>query len=231
MEEINIRLFSPKLKLRKENINKKKKYKNFLLLPTKFYKIKKFTSKNDSNIFRKFKNSTFYNSKSFFNKSATKTSRTNKINYTPIKPEHSKYSFSKLFINCKNSLSKINPNKKKINDFYFENKASKSVIDSEKKNCNQNSKISCGVDTKDLFRTPFKQRLKFKFSKSKNKSSFLAIKNINEYFITPCKEKNNSMIDNNYNNSIYDKYAYIYLSANSESIKFSRRINYNPLDV
>ena len=28
-----------------------------------------------------------------------------------------------------------------------------------------------------------------------------------------------------------DKYAYIYLSDNAESIKFSRRVNYNPLDV
>ena len=28
-----------------------------------------------------------------------------------------------------------------------------------------------------------------------------------------------------------DKYAYIYLSDNSESIKYSRRYNYNPLNV
>ena len=85
----------------------------------------------------------------------------------------------------------------------------------------------------------YRNKIKFNFrplTKSKNFVNLININDINEICFSIRKKAKNK----NYNKAVKDyfeerikkdKYAYIYLSDKAESIKFSRRINYNPLDV
>jgi hypothetical protein len=106
------------------------------------------------------------------------------------------------------------------------------------KNLKDKLKVSCAVDTKDLL---YKTRPKIQ------NRTLTTRKLINQYNYNNLDENNQIYFFSRKKNKITkskinlkenlpdqikkDKYAYIYLSDNSESIKYSRRVNYNPLDV
>ena len=106
------------------------------------------------------------------------------------------------------------------------------------KNLKDKLKVSCAVDTMDLL---YKTRPKIQYRPLTNKKIFnkYNYNNLNEnnqiYFFSRKKNKitkSKINLKENISEKIKnDKYAYIYLSDNSESIKYSRRVNYNPLDV
>ena len=106
------------------------------------------------------------------------------------------------------------------------------------KNLKDKLKVSCAVDTMDLL---YKTRPKIQYRPLTNKKIFnkYNYNNLNDnnqiYFFSRKKNKitkSKINLKENISEKIKnDKYAYIYLSDNSESIKYSRRVNYNPLDV
>ena len=85
-------------------------------------------------------------------------------------------------------------------------------------------------------KSKFNFRSLSKSTKNKNFVNLININDINEICFSvrkKLKKKNYSKAIKDYfkERIIKDKYAYIYLSDKAESIKYSRRINYNPLDV
>jgi len=155
----------------------------------------------------------FYSSSESKNNNPPNISIINNSNLGVVEPKK----LREIYNNSRNSYT-INVNKIKLKSFVF----------SQKNNKNGKMKKSCGVDTKDLFRIPKERRLNFKIINSKKSKILLSLKNMYQNLESSCKNKNNSMTDNKYGK---DKYSYIYLNEKSESIKFFRRLNYNPLDV
>ena len=105
---------------------------------------------------------------------------------------------------------------------------------------NSKLKVNQAVNTSKLLLYDNKSKFNFRsLSKSTKSKNFLNLININD-INGICFSVRKKLKKKNYNKAIKDyfkervlkdKYAYIYLSDKAESIKFSRRINYNPLDV
>ena len=172
------------------------------------------------------KNKFFINSSSFSNLFQFKsTELTNKkVNYNNF---INSYKFKK------NQNIKNSSNIRKI--LFNNNKIIK--LDSKE---NSNLKVNQAVNTSNLFLYDNKSKFNFrslsKSTKNKNFVNLININDINEICFSvrkKLKKKNYSKAIKDYfkERIIKDKYAYIYLSDKAESIKYSRRINYNPLDV
>ena len=171
------------------------------------------------------KNQFFINSSSFSNLFPFKS---NDIidKKTKINNSINSYKFKK------NQNIKNNSNVRKI--LFNNNKITKlDYINKE----NFKLKVNQAVNTNNLFLYHNKSRYNFRpLTKSKNFVNLININDINEICFSVRKKAKNK----NYNKEIKDcfeerikkdKYAYIYLSDKAESIKFFRRVNYNPLDV
>jgi hypothetical protein len=153
--------------------------------------------------------------------------------------------------NIKNNKNKqgITTYSYKKNDFFKDSRfTSKNLFSNElinkflkidlNKNLTDKLKITCGVDTKDLL---YKTKQKFQYrpltsKKIIKKYNYNNLNENNQIYFVPRKKNKITKSKLNLKENIYelikkDKYAYIYLSDNSESIKYSRRVNYNPLDV
>ena len=172
------------------------------------------------------KNKFFINSSSFSNLFQFKsTELTNKkINYNNF---INSYKFKK------NQNIKNSSNIRKI--LFNNNKIIK--LDSKE---NSKLKVNQAVNTSNLLLYDNKAKFNFrslsKSTKNKNFVNLININDINEICFSvrkKLKKKNYSKAIKDYfkERIIKDKYAYIYLSDKAESIKYSRRINYNPLDV
>ena len=172
------------------------------------------------------KNKFFINSSSFSNLFQFKSTEliNKKINFNSY---INSYKYKKN-LNIRNS-----PNIRKI--LFNNNKIIK--LDSKE---NSNLKVNQAVNTSNLFLYDNKSKFNFrslsKSTKNKNFVNLININDINEICFSvrkKLKKKNYSKAIKDYfkERIIKDKYAYIYLSDKAESIKYSRRINYNPLDV
>ena len=204
---------------------------------------------------KRIKNSNFFiNKNPSFNKSRRiiniiKTASNNSIdniNYsTPIQL----YSLKSPNIKNNKNRQSVTPYTYKNNIFFKDSRiTSNSLFSNElinkflkldlNKKLKDKLKVSCAVDTKDLL---YKTRPKIQYRPLTSK------KLINQYNYNNLDENNQIYFFSRKKNKITkskinlkenlpeqikkDKYAYIYLSDNSESIKYSRRVNYNPLDV
>ena len=210
---------------------KKIKYRNNKIANVNYPKNQTFDISNKKsklkdlsrNIFNK--NQFFINSSSFSNLFPFKS---NDIidKKTKINNSINSYKFKK------NQNIKKNSNVRKI--LFNNNKITKlDYINKE----NFKLKVNQAVNTNNLFLYHNKSRYNFRpLTKSKNFVNLININDINEICFSvrkKLKKKNYSKAIKDYfkERIIKDKYAYIYLSDKAESIKYSRRINYNPLDV
>ena len=135
----------------------------------------------------------------------------------------------KKFHNIKNEKFKelfSNYNKLKKLSFNFKNKNNNNAI----------KKVNHAVNTNNMFSSQNKLKLNYRpITNNKLFFKFINIDDINQ--ICYSSRENKSPIYNKALRECFtdrikrDKYAYIYLSDNAESIKFLRRTNYNPLDV
>ena len=195
------------------------------------------------------KNPSFCKSRRVINifKTASNNSIDNINSSSPIQL----YSLKSSNIKNKKNKQNITPyTYKKNNNFFKDSRiTSNSLFSNElinkflkldlNKNLQDKLKVSCAVDTKDLL---YKTRPKIQYRPLTNKKiikKYNDYNNSNEnnqiYFFSRKKNKitkSKINLKENISEQIKkDKYAYIYLSDNSESIKYSRRVNYNPLDV
>ena len=180
--------------------------------------------------------------------SIVKTASNNSIDNINSSTSMQLYSLKSSKIN--NSKKNITPyTYKKNNNFFKDFRVTSNNLFSNElinkflkidlnKNLKDKLRVSCAVDTKDLL---YKTRPKIEYRPLINKKIFnkYNYNNLNEnnqiYFFSRKKNKISKSkvnLKENISETIKkDKYAYIYLSDNSESIKYSRRVNYNPLDV
>ena len=142
----------------------------------------------------------------------------------------------------KDNVKYNNPNIKRI--LFDDDKKNKFHLDFIIKNSNKIKKNS-GVDTNDLLLYKSKSNRDYRplsnnKKSKKSKHDYVSINVINEFCVSLTKRIKMKSNDNKYskkkkkffNNAMKrDKYAFIYLSDNPESIKYLRRVNYNPLDV
>ena len=140
----------------------------------------------------------------------------------------------------KNQNIKINNNIRTI--LFGDDKMTKLKYKQRNRN-NSALKVNQAVNTISPFlynndnKMNYNYKLKYKpLPINKNLKKLLNIHDFNAiYFLSRKKlqsKKFNQTIKDCYTERLKrDKYAYIYLSDNAESIKFSRRVNYNPLSV
>ena len=106
-------------------------------------------------------------------------------------------------------------------------------------NKNNILKVNQAVNTSKAFLYNNKDKTKLNYRPLSNHKNLMKLSNMNDIneicFLARKKLKfqkcKKTMRDYFTERLKRDKYAYIYLSDNAESIKFSRRVNYNPLDV
>ena len=196
------------------------------------------------------KNPSFSKSRRIINivKTASNNSIDNINSSTPIRIYSLKSPNIKNHKNNKNKQS-MTPYTYKNNNFFKDSRiTSNSLFSNElinkflkldlNKKLKDKLKVNCAVDTKDLI---YKTRPKIQYrplttKKQINKYNYNNLDDNNQiYFFFRKKNKitkSKINLKENLPEQIKkDKYAYIYLSDNSESIKYSRRVNYNPLDV
>ena len=193
------------------------------------------------------KNPSFSKSRRIINivKTASNNSIDNINSSTPIQI------YSLKSPNIKNNKNKqsMTPYTYKNNNFFKDSRiTSNSLFSNElinkflkidlNKNLKDKLKVSCAVDTKDLlYKTrPKIQNRPLTTRKLINQYNYNNLDENNQIYFFPRKKnkitKSKINLKENLPEQIKkDKYAYIYLSDNSESIKYSRRVNYNPLDV
>ena len=167
-----------------------------------------------------------YSLKSIISKNENNNNK--KLNNIINSYNYKKNDYIKKNINNNNpSIRKILFSNDKVNKLRF------NILNKD----NSKTKVNSAVDTKDLFLYKSKSKAKYRpLSNNKMYPNFISINDVNDFFISKRKKlKNNKFLKTKKqcitNRIKKDKYAFIYLSDNPESIKYSRRINYNPLDV
>ena len=136
-----------------------------------------------------------------------------------------KFKKSKIENNIQNIKSIINNNK--IKQFQFNHLKKNNFI----------FKVNHGVNTNNSYLYPNKTNRNFRpLSNNKDILKLIKANDINEICFSVRKRIKNTKFNRTLRNYLNDKlkkdkYAYIYLSDNAESIKYSRRVNYNPLNV
>ena len=176
------------------------------------------------------------------NNSFKKSNITKLASYTKLSPLKSSNFNNRDDINSLNITPYIFKrnnylNENQTNRFFSNEIINKLYLDYNKKN-NFFLKLNSASNTRDLLLYEVKPNLTYRPSYS-NKGFNCNINNLNnlkEVSFSP-RKKNKKMPSKKRikqflsDNIKKDKYAYIYLSDNSESIKYSRRYNYNPLNV
>ena len=173
------------------------------------------------------------------NKDDIKSSSSTKL--LPLKLTHSQsknraHSIINSYDHKKCQNIKNNQNIRKI---FYNNDLTNKLLNFNFKNINNNYpklKVNHAVNTNNIL--IHNKKIKFNFRPISNKKlifNFININDINEICFTSRKNPNhkfNKTLRDCFTERIKrDKYAYIYLSDNAESIKYSRRVNYNPLNV
>ena len=145
-----------------------------------------------------------------------------------------------LFVNSYKFKTNLNTNKNKnIRTILFNNDNISKLQFNQINRTNSIIKVNQAVNTSNLFLYNYKLKAKLNnkpFSNEKNNAKLYNINNLNDIYALERKklknQKAHKTIKDYFTERLKkDKYAYIYLSDNAESIKFSRRVNYNPLDV
>ena len=142
------------------------------------------------------------------------------------------------FINSYKYKANLNTNKN-IRTILFNNDNLSKLQFNQINKTNSIIKVNQAVNTSNLFLYNYKLKTKLNnkpFSNGKSNVKLYNINNLNEIYALERKKLKNQKIHKTIKDYFTerlkkDKYAYIYLSDNAESIKFSRRVNYNPLDV
>ena len=222
-----------------------------ILSPLQKLKHIKYRNNRNNNFFP-IKNPTFsntnyinYSSRNDSNKARDiiKTSSSSKVfplKYINLKNNRNYYNQknNNIFINSYKYKSNLNPNKN-IRTILFNNDNISKFHFNQINKTNSIIKVNQAVNTSNLFlyNNKLKTKLNNKhFSNEKNIANLYNINNLNEIYALERKklknQKAHKTIKDYFSERLKrDKYAYIYLSDNAESIKFSRRVNYNPLDV